>query len=529
MAIFQKFLLPMLIVLVVTLPRWVEAQSCTHYAADSPQGVGDHTSEANAGDVSTAWAKLSAGDTLCLVDGTYTGANSMIEPPNGMSGTAGNPITVKALNDGGATLNGQFARQPVALYQNDWFVLEGFNAHSSNNSVVHIAGPSGGGNGSDNVIVRRVVAWDAPFDSNSQVFDVDNSQGVLLEDVAGFGSGRKTFVVYRSDDVILRRAWGRWEGSNRSGPKEAFSLSYRSYDVIGENLIAFWTGGLGGVTDQLYGALSRDRLEANDDPWEDPDRNFAGNVKLLGSIAYVPATASPSPGSDFGGVFLGGMDFLELIDVVSYVNKATTNTFSLVNCGSCTGPVDNLTASNLTAIGGDGSARIESQWAINNIDERATVAQAANIYTNPTGSRICYNFVDGTLTSEPLWPWPMNQRIIDAMTDAGVTPVDVTATIESIFGTIPAECRSDAQGMNPGFAGPATGLGLAGAGTPAFPGISTGVGLTGAGTPAFPGPSTGISLTASATPPAPGNSTGLSLTGNATPPFPGIPTGLGFP
>jgi hypothetical protein len=37
----------------------------------------------------------------------------------------------------------------------------------------------------------------------------------------------------------------------------------------------------------------------------------------------------------------------------------------------------------------------------------------------------------------------MNERIIDAMKTAGKTPVDVTRTMEQIFGPIPRECRSD--------------------------------------------------------------------------------------
>src|SRR5687767_12214915 len=48
-------------------------------------------------------AAFSAGDTLILMDGTYTGTTSMLRPgavAPGKSGTSGNPITVKALNDG---------------------------------------------------------------------------------------------------------------------------------------------------------------------------------------------------------------------------------------------------------------------------------------------------------------------------------------------------------------------------------------------------------------------------------------------
>ena len=55
---------------------------------------------------------------------------------------------------------------------------------------------------------------------------------------------------------------------------------------------------------------------------------------------------------------------------------------------------------------------------------------------------ICKQYVDRTLTTAGLWPWKMNQRIINAMNRAGKTPIDVTMTMQSLFGTIPAGCLS---------------------------------------------------------------------------------------
>jgi len=41
----------------------------------------------------------------------------------------------------------------------------------------------------------------------------------------------------------------------------------------------------------------------------------------------------------------------------------------------------------------------------------------------------------------------MNQRIIDALNTAGMKSVDVTNTMESIFGTIPAICKGTAPNI----------------------------------------------------------------------------------
>src|SRR5262245_33652000 len=48
------------------------------------------------------------GEVLCLKDGTYTGQNGMLEIPPGLSGVAGNPITIRAENDGEVFINGEY-------------------------------------------------------------------------------------------------------------------------------------------------------------------------------------------------------------------------------------------------------------------------------------------------------------------------------------------------------------------------------------------------------------------------------------
>ena len=84
-----------------------------------------------------------------------------------------------------------------------------------------------------------------------------------------------------------------------------------------------------------------------------------------------------------------------------------------------------------------------NQWQVSSRVDAATVSAASNIWngSGSQGARVCKRYVNGKLTNEPLWPWPMNQRIIDAMRQAGKAPVDVTKTMEEIFGPIPSECR----------------------------------------------------------------------------------------
>jgi hypothetical protein len=71
------------------------------------------------GQLRAAVTAARAGDVLCLADGTYTEA---IQPTT--DGTAGAPITVRALNDGAVTIDGGGARVPLLIYRN-WWIVEG--------------------------------------------------------------------------------------------------------------------------------------------------------------------------------------------------------------------------------------------------------------------------------------------------------------------------------------------------------------------------------------------------------------------
>ena len=101
----------------------------------SPAGAGDGSSIDSPFRISDFWGYAQPGDTLCLLDGRYTGAESMITPPPYLAGTPGNPITVRALNDGRVELDGESACRPIYLNYNDYFVIEGVNAHSSSRTV----------------------------------------------------------------------------------------------------------------------------------------------------------------------------------------------------------------------------------------------------------------------------------------------------------------------------------------------------------------------------------------------------------
>jgi hypothetical protein len=344
-----------------------------------------------------------------------------------LNGTASARIAIRALNDGKVRINGGGVRKPVSLRNNDWFILEGFDVHNCAIACIHLY------TGADNNIVRRVVAWDAvPDNGNSEIFGSHGNTGNLFEDVAGFGNARKIYQNSQGGNKLtIRRAWGRWERSTATGPKQVYSLVYNSVGAIYENVIGTWdASAMGGMSvTEPYGILSMDSSSAN----------VCANAKYLGSIGYIR-------GRDKATAMMGVVqsnndtECLTFQDVVAYIEPGTHSNIKPFSLRNDPGTSTNKLLKNITVIGG-ASSTIASQWQQSNQVELARIAISSTIWDG-RGARVCKRYVDGTLTSEPLWPWLMNQRIINAMKSAGKIPVDVTKTMEQIFGPIPTACRS---------------------------------------------------------------------------------------
>lgn len=431
----------------------------TYYA--SPTGTGTGLSQNSPFKISNFWPLAQPGSTLLLLDGVYTGANSMIDPPDNLSGTAGNPITVRAMNDGAVRIDGEGARQPVNLSYNNWFVLEGFNANNSSGSVVSVGYSS-------NNIIRRVVAWDAANTGDNNIFGVHHGNYNLLEDVAGFGDGaRKTFSNSQGgNNTTFRRIFARWEGAIVAGPKKPIALSYNSYNALCENCIATWDSlgmpqsynlmeynGTQTVPTQSFsnyqvqqpsGIFGHDGF---DDTFLAAGNSDNANIRIFGSISYLKPDQRfhnvPSPSRDWAGPFALEIKGIQLKDSVSVIEPGSFTNIWNPYLGD-PGVTGFNSAQNSTFIGGEG-AHINNKWTTsgNYVSSSCanTIANGGNVVNHlgniSGGATVMKRYVDGVLTTDNLWPWPMNQRIIDAMTTAGYTGnkiVDVTATVNGLCG-----------------------------------------------------------------------------------------------
>jgi hypothetical protein len=428
------------------------AATCTHFA--SPTGSGSGASASSPFKIANFWPVARPGYTLCLLDGEYTGSASMINPPQNLNGTSSARITIQALNDGKVTINGQGSYTPIRLSENDYFVVEGINARNSVSTVVSISR-------SNNNIIRRVAAWDAA-DGNHSIFGIHYGTNNLLEDVAGWGVARKIYESSQGGDyTTIRRAWGRWEGSHVVGPKMTYTLAYNNTNMIIENAIGTWSGermkstytlldyygnpwtGNGAGTysnyavDQPFGIFGIDQMSGS---------NKAVNSKLLGSIAYVRSSDRFAPAHT---VFVTKLDAVEVGDTIAYVQPGSHSSkrpFALYNLQSAS--AGRLVARNLTSIGSS-SSFFGTEWKKTAVAEGTSISSVGNPFTASSAANLCYRYKDGARTNEALWPWPMNQRIANAMAQSGRAAVDVTATIEGMLGPIPAACRGSSNGQPP--------------------------------------------------------------------------------
>jgi hypothetical protein len=237
-----------------------------------------------------------------------------------------------------------------------------------------------------------------------------------------------------------------------------YTLAYNNYDMTCENCIGTWSGqrmkqtytlldyygkpwtGKGSGTyrnysvDQPYGIFGVDALTGSDK---------TARTKLLGSIAYIKSSDRFQPSRLF---FVTQVDSVEIADTVSYIQPGAHTSKKRFFLNNLSTRGRNLIARNLSGIGG-ASSYYGSDWKTSYLSEGSSLSSVANVYTSTSGAKICYRYKDRALTSQPLWPWPMNQRIMNAMIESGRTSVDVTKTIESMFGAIPAACKGTATNV----------------------------------------------------------------------------------
>ena len=432
-------------------PADVAAQTCTHYAA--PNGSGNACTTGSPCSLSQLLTTPSpAGKVFCLKPGVY---NQGIALPSGYNGTSGSRAMLKAETEGTVLINRPTGTTFDTLA--NWWIVEGINFQGASNNGFTARG-------TDNVF-RKVIIWNNT-QSPEPLATIVSFAGFrnVIEDCAVFGNGRYTmnFGSGSTADTnnVIRRCWSQGEGTLTSGRQVGLIVGYDGQsNVRVENFLSTYN-----------------RRPYNFGSNAEPSTHISAthDSVLYGVINYFKAgTNYPAQGlfaSFRGGDFradIGQFPFTQtntLRDMISVSAPGTTPTkraFDLLAADGTGNQAFNLIGIN-TSVGtceSGGWAGCSTQIRHFSTLAVAQSALGGSVWTASPGN--CKRVVDGVLTTAPLWPWPMNQRIKDAIIQSNTyleaegrvarPVVDVTADLEALLGPIPTSCKTTGGNTPPGI------------------------------------------------------------------------------
>ncbi|MCP4123178.1 MAG: hypothetical protein GY751_15600, partial [Bacteroidetes bacterium] len=437
--------------------------STVYYA--SPNGNGDGSSS-NPFQITDFWTVAQPGYTLILKDGTYLGQQIDVS----VSGTQAAPITIIAENDGQAIVDGNNNMTPCEISyfgsETGWhdIIIEGIVFQNSDDYVISL-------NSADRITFKRVSGYNANPNGNYHVFNVARSSNILLEDCVASGSGRTLFLAWESDAVTFRRCWGRFV-THGSGPFIVFNI-YGSDNCIAENCIGTMDPTFSGSVHGLYNWLNTENPSSDDNQTLGCVMyNFTG-ITYANSSSYnemyrnefrhnVGINDNPNNTNWWTCYQWGGQDIVW--DHMTFAGFGAGRCFLFDENGeggnhSNEWNPDGVLKNSIFMNSKYGIETYDSDNSLvntynafhNNIDNWITDATqgAGEIVIDPNlnvstygrggylfvpnnspvktageggtqmGAEVLYRYQDGVLTTTPLWPWSMEDRIF---TETGFSP-----------------------------------------------------------------------------------------------------------
>jgi hypothetical protein len=441
--------------------------------------------------LTTKAGSLLPGDTLYLNDGTYTGAaDSLICDVSALTGTPQNHITIAALHDGAAIIDGQLTARPFQVDSCSYVDILGLRmirAGCTTNRVTVINCYLFGnqGTGVDHIQVKRVschdVLDDNNFSVNSHNFQTYQCTNILFEDCAAWGRGRYMFVDYHTIGLTFRRCWamhGDFFNTTVIAPRAPFGV-YGSRGVRCENCIGFRCFP---TTPRPAGQQYTSTYYTTDDTtnWPVNDVQYIGcifynnfNGMFLNNLSALNAGQVPAPPIYKHCVlwnitaFKQGAGYTNTnsdypVDTAYDIAAWTMQHMTLIGAGQGGGGIhsagatqhSNLTDSILTnaaigdtdlgtegfsdwfAIGGNSGTAgsdlfLDPQFPTGTYGNGAYLVGPGNTglahaasdggAMGASSAYLLFRVVNGVPTNTPLWPWPMESRIVS---EAGVSPTN---------------------------------------------------------------------------------------------------------
>ena len=240
----------LLVILLLVCSQALPAQSATYYI--SPTG-----SDANPGTSAKPWltfvyaldsSRASCGDTLVLLNGTYgDGTSTGKIAISGLTCTAGNELTIRALNQRQAKIFDNGTGFALRVRNSAYLIFDGLYNRSQDNSS--------GATGklfqietSNHITVRNSLARNPNRYNNAHTYTAYKSQDILFEDNESYVFSRHCVSAGESTRVVVRRQYcnprggkipsGFSAGGQPLGSGDAVLSMYPCRDCIVENSIA---------------------------------------------------------------------------------------------------------------------------------------------------------------------------------------------------------------------------------------------------------------------------------------------------
>lgn len=228
--------------------------------------------------------KLRPGDTLILLNGTYTLQSTGLPEiicsgsGNAVSGTSAAPITIQAQNERKAFLQSDGSTSALYMRYCSHWRISGLSAASADfadaqnvkhNDVFSI-------NDSSEILLDRLLGAHNNRYFNSHIFTIDASKNILILECEAYFFHRHGFDVFKSHDVTIRRSYANSRGyedlpggfpSDRPGGDESFVFYHSSNSIIENSIAEFEARGF-----EIHGGQTSDGLPGGH------------NNKVLGSI-----------------------------------------------------------------------------------------------------------------------------------------------------------------------------------------------------------------------------------------------------
>jgi len=232
-----------------------------------------------------AIGRLAPGDLLVVLDGTYTRETTGLPRihcgSNAESGTASQPITIRAENERRAFLSSDGYQAGFEMMNCRWWHVEGLRAASRDNEDAE----QGGGypfrfSEVENVTLRRLLGSHNNRPHNTHIYAIEYSRNVLVEECEAYFFHRHAFSLWKSYGIVLRRCYANSmrygekdccsDVDNRDFGDEAYSVYGTSASIIENSVSENQANGF-----QIHGISNA----------LDPSGHGGRNNEILGSIS----------------------------------------------------------------------------------------------------------------------------------------------------------------------------------------------------------------------------------------------------